>query len=212
MKLIFLGAPGAGKGTQAENVQQKLNIPAISTGNILKEAVRNQTPLGLQAKGFMDAGQLVPDELIIGIIKERLSRADCEKGFILDGVPRTVAQAEALDAMGVTIDRVVNIEVPDETIIVRMAGRRACPSCGATYHLDFKPPAVEGICDKCGTALIQRSDDHPDTVKERLKVYHIQTQPLEDYYGKKGILTTVVGQQELSDTTRLTFKALGISE
>ena len=212
MKLIFLGAPGAGKGTQADNVQLKLGIPAISTGNILKEAVRNQTPLGLQAKGFMDAGQLVPDELIIGIIKERLSRADCEKGFILDGVPRTVAQAEALDAMGVVIDRVVNIEVPDETIILRMAGRRVCPSCGASFHLDFKPPAVEGICDKCGAGLIQRSDDHPDTVKERLKVYHAQTQPLEDYYAKKGILKMVVGQQELSDTTRLTFEALGISE
>lgn len=211
MRLIFLGAPGAGKGTQADNVQLKLNIPAISTGNILKEAVRNQTQLGIQAKSFMDAGQLVPDEVIIDIIKERLAQDDCKNGFILDGVPRTVAQAEALDSMGVEIDRVVNIDVPDEKIILRMSGRRTCPACSTSYHTEYKKPTTEGICDKCGTSLIQRADDHPDTVKARLRVYHEQTKPLEQYYAKKGILKTVIGQEELADTTRLTFETLGLS-
>ena len=208
MKLILLGAPGAGKGTQAEKIVEKYGIPAISTGNILRAAVKDGTEMGLKAKSFMDAGQLVPDEVVIGIIKDRLKEKDCENGFILDGFPRTIPQAEALDKMGIVIDKVVDIEVPDEKIINRMSGRRVCEKCGASYHLEYKKPKVEGICDACSGTLIQRKDDHPDTVKSRLDVYHSETEPLKDYYEKQGKLTVVEGQEEIEDTTRLLIEAL----
>ena len=208
MKLILLGAPGAGKGTQAEVISEKLSIPAISTGNIIREALANGTEMGLKAKSFIDAGQLVPDDVVIGIIKERLAKDDCAAGFILDGFPRTIPQAEALDTMGVTIDRVISIEVADEKIAKRMSGRRVCKACGASYHLEYKKPAVEGICNACGGELIQRKDDHPDTVLDRLHIYHEQTEPLKGYYEKKGILRIVEGQEEVADTTALTLKAL----
>ncbi|MCI8602431.1 MAG: adenylate kinase [Oscillospiraceae bacterium] len=209
MKLILLGAPGAGKGTQAEVICSTLNIPAISTGNILREAVKNGTALGMEAKAYMDGGKLVPDELVIGILKERLAKDDCKAGFILDGFPRTVPQAEALDRMGIVIDKVIDLEVSDEAITKRMSGRRVCESCGASYHLEFKPSKEEGVCDKCGGKTVQRKDDHPDTVKERLEVYHAQTEPLKGYYQKTGKLAIVEGQDEVSETTALVLKALG---
>ena len=208
MKLILLGAPGAGKGTQAEVISSKLEVPAISTGNIIREALANGTEMGLKAKSFIDAGQLVPDDVVIGIIKERLAKDDCANGFILDGFPRTIPQAEALDSMGVTIDRVISIEVADENIVRRMSGRRVCKACGSSYHLEYKKPAKDGVCNACGGELVQRKDDHPDTVLDRLHVYHEQTEPLKDYYEKKGILRIVVGQEEVADTTALTLKAL----
>ncbi|HBL99825.1 MAG TPA: adenylate kinase [Ruminococcaceae bacterium] len=208
MKLILLGAPGAGKGTQAEVICKALNIPAISTGNIIREALAQGTEMGLKAKSFMDAGQLVPDDVVIGIIKERLAKDDCANGFILDGFPRTIPQAEALDAMGVIIDRVIDIEVPDEKIAARMSGRRVCKDCGSSYHLEYKAPKAEGVCDACDGELIQRKDDAPETVLDRLAVYHKQTEPLKDYYSKKGILRIVEGQEEIADTSALTLKAL----
>lgn len=208
MKLILLGAPGAGKGTQAEVICKALNIPAISTGNIIREALAQGTEMGLKAKSFMDAGQLVPDDVIIGIIKERLAKDDCANGFILDGFPRTIPQAEALDAMGVIIDKVIDIEVPDEKIAARMSGRRVCKDCGSSYHLEYKAPKAEGVCDACDGELIQRKDDAPETVLDRLAVYHKQTEPLKDYYSKKGILRIVEGQEEIADTSALTLKAL----
>lgn len=208
MKLILLGAPGAGKGTQAEVICKALNIPAISTGNIIREALAQGTEMGLKAKSFMDAGQLVPDDVVIGIIKERLAKDDCANGFILDGFPRTIPQAEALDAMGVVIDRVIDIEVPDEKIAARMSGRRVCKDCGSSYHLEYKAPKAEGVCDACEGELIQRKDDAPETVLDRLAVYHKQTEPLKDYYSKKGILRIVEGQEEIADTSALTLKAL----
>ncbi len=208
MNLILLGAPGAGKGTQAEVICEHLSIPTISTGNIIREALKNGTEMGLRAKSYMDEGKLVPDEVVIGIIQERLAKDDCKNGFILDGFPRTIPQAEALDKMGIVIDKVIDIEVEDEAIVKRMSGRRVCESCGASYHLLYKKPAVEGKCNKCGGTLIQRKDDHPDTVKERLKVYHDQTEPLKDYYAKQGKLKIVNGQEEVADTTRLTLAAL----
>ena len=209
MNLILLGAPGAGKGTQAEVISEALNIPQISTGNMLREAVKNGTEYGLKAKAAMDSGALVSDEIVIGILKDRIACDDCKGGFILDGFPRTVPQAEALDAMGVTIDIVVEIFVPDETIKQRVSGRRVCSGCGATYHVDFKPSKVEGKCDKCGAETIIRKDDQPETVLERLDVYHKQTAPLKDYYSKQGKLETVVGQEEVSETSKLTLKAVG---
>ena len=208
MNVILLGAPGAGKGTQAEIISAKLGIPTISTGNILREAVKNGTEIGLKAKSFMDAGQLVPDDVVIGIIKERLAKDDCANGFILDGFPRTIPQAEALDAMGVIIDKVIDIEVPDEKIAARMSGRRVCKDCGSSYHLEYKAPKAEGVCDACDGELIQRKDDAPETVLDRLAVYHKQTEPLKDYYSKKGILRIVEGQEEIADTSALTLKAL----
>ncbi len=208
MKLILLGAPGAGKGTQAEVICKALNIPAISTGNIIREALAQGTEMGLKAKSFMDAGQLVPDDVVIGIIKERLAKDDCANGFILDGFPRTIPQAEALDAMGVIIDKVIDIEVPDEKIAARMSGRRVCKDCGSSYHLEYKAPKAEGVCDACEGELIQRKDDAPETVLDRLAVYHKQTEPLKDYYSKKGILRIVEGQEEIADTSALTLKAL----
>ncbi len=208
MKLILLGAPGAGKGTQAEVICNALNIPAISTGNIIREALRLGTEMGLKAKSFMDAGQLVPDDVVIGIIKERLAKDDCANGFILDGFPRTIPQAEALDAMGIIIDKVIDIEVPDEKIAARMSGRRVCKDCGASYHLEYKTPESEGVCDACSGELVQRKDDAPETVLDRLAVYHEQTEPLKEFYSKKGILRIVEGQEEIADTSALTLKAL----
>lgn len=208
MKIILLGAPGAGKGTQAEVICNRYNIPAISTGNIIREALKTGTEMGLKAKSYMESGALVPDEVVIGIIKERIVKDDCKDGFILDGFPRTIPQAEALDKMGIVIDKVIDIEVPDEKIINRMSGRRVCEKCGASYHLEYKKPKVEGICDACSGTLIQRKDDHPDTVKSRLDVYHSETEPLKDYYEKQAKLTVVEGQEEIEDTTRLLIEAL----
>ena len=209
MNLILLGAPGAGKGTQAEVISEPLSIPQISTGNMLREAVKNGTEYGLKAKAAMDSGALVSDEIVIGILKDRIAQDDCKGGFILDGFPRTVPQAEALDAMGVTIDKVLEIYVPDETIQARVSGRRVCEGCGATYHIQYKPSKVEGVCDKCGAKTIIRKDDQPATVLDRLAVYHKQTEPLKEYYAKQGKLETVVGQEEVADTTKLTLKAVG---
>ncbi len=208
MKLILLGAPGAGKGTQAEVICEHLQIPAISTGNMIREALKNGTEMGLKAKSYMESGALVPDDVVIGIIKERLAKEDCQKGFILDGFPRTVPQAEALDAMGVEIDKVIDIEVADEKIEQRLSGRRVCEKCGASYHVDFKPSKVSGVCDKCGGATVVRKDDEPATVRDRLKTYHAQTEPLKEYYAKTGKLVIVEGQEEVADTTRLTLAAV----
>ena len=208
MKIIFLGAPGAGKGTQAEIVSEKLAIPTVSTGNIIRAALKNGTPMGLQAKAYIEAGKLVPDDVVIGIIKDRLAEDDCKNGFILDGFPRTIPQAEALDEMGIVIDRVIDIEVADEKIAKRMSGRRVCKACGNSYHLEYKKPAVDGVCDACGGELVQRKDDAPETVLERLKVYHDETEPLKSYYEKQGKLFIVEGQEEVADTTALTLKAL----
>ncbi len=208
MNIILLGAPGAGKGTQAEVICDRLNIPTISTGNIIREALKNGTEMGLKAKSFMDAGQLVPDEVVIGIIKERLAKDDCQNGFILDGFPRTIPQAEALDKMGIVIDKVIDIEVADEAIMKRMSGRRVCEKCGASYHIEYKLPAKEGVCDSCAGALVQRKDDHPDTVKARLEVYHNETEPLKGYYEKQGKLTVVEGQSTVESTTALIMKAI----
>ena len=212
MNIIFFGAPGAGKGTQAEIVSKKLDIPTISTGNMIREAIKNGTDMGNAAKSFIEAGKLVPDEVVIGIIKDRLDAEDCKKGFILDGFPRTIPRAEALEAMGVKIDIVLNIEVSDEEIVTRMSGRRTCPKCGGTYHIVFNPTKTEGICDNCGAELTIRKDDAPEVVKSRLEVYHNETEPLKDFYENKGILKTVVGQKELKDTTALTLKAFGIED
>ena len=208
MNLILLGAPGAGKGTQAEVICAAKGIPAISTGNILREAVKNGTKSGLEAKKYMDAGELVPDEVVIGILKDRISEPDCKGGFILDGFPRTVPQAEALEKMGVNIDKVIEIYVPDEKIAERLGGRRVCESCGNSYHVQFKPTKVEGVCDACGGKVVIRKDDEPATVLERLKVYHEKTAPLKDFYESRGKLKTVIGQEEVAETTRLTLAAI----
>lgn len=208
MNLILLGAPGAGKGTQAEIICDKLGIPSISTGNILREAVKNQTAAGLEAKSFMDSGALVPDAVVIAILKDRIAMADCQKGFILDGFPRTVPQAEALDEMGVVIDKVIDINVPDAEIENRLSGRRVCEVCGASYHTENRPSAKEGVCDKCGGALIIRKDDKPETVKDRLAVYHAQTAPLAGYYEEKGKLFTIDGTQEIGFITEQLLKIL----
>ena len=208
MNLILLGAPGAGKGTQAEVICGHFGIPAISTGNILREAVRTGTELGKRAKSFMDAGKLVPDEVLIDIIRERLAQPDCRNGFILDGFPRTVPQAQALDEMGVRIDRVVEIHVSDERIVERMSGRRVCEKCGASYHIQYKPSKDGVTCDVDGGRLIQRADDAPQTVRERLNVYHKQTEPLKDYYAAKGLLSVVEGREQIADTSRATIQVL----
>ena len=210
MNIIFLGAPGAGKGTQAEVVTERFAIPSISTGAIIREAIKTGTQMGLEAKKFTETGALVPDEVVIGIIKERLAKDDCKNGFILDGFPRTVPQAEALDQMGVRIDRVVSIEVPDEKIVERMSGRRVCDKCGASYHTKYLPTKDGEHCDKCGNALSIRKDDAPEVVLSRLEVYHSTTEPLKEYYAKTGALKLVEGQEEVEDTTALTLAALGI--
>lgn len=201
MKLILLGAPGAGKGTQGEIICEKYNIPIFSTGNILREAVKNETETGLRAKSYMDAGELVPDEVIIGVIQERLSLPDAQKGFILDGVPRTVAQAEALEELGVDIDCVINIEVPDEKIVDRLSGRRVCETCGATYHTIYNPSRLPEVCDRCQGRLIVRKDDEPATVLSRLQVYHDQTEPLVDFYRERGKLAEIKGALTMEETT-----------
>lgn len=208
MKLILLGAPGAGKGTQAEKIVEKYGIPAVSTGNIIRAALKAGTEMGLKAKSYMDAGQLVPDDVVIGIIKDRLKEKDCENGFILDGFPRTIPQAQALEDMGVDIDKVLDIEVPDEKITARMSGRRVCAKCANSYHLLYKKPKQEGVCDACGGELVQRKDDAPETVQARLKEYHKMTEPLKNFYEKLGKLVIVEGQEEVADTTALVFKAL----
>ncbi len=210
MKLILLGAPGAGKGTQAEIIAEKLGIPTISTGNILRAAVREGTPIGLRAKALMDEGKLVPDDIILGIVGERVRKDDCRKGYILDGVPRNVAQAEALPEHGVVPDAVLCIDVPDEVIEKRMTGRRTCSKCSATFHVTGNPPKTEGICDHCGGELTVRPDDQPETVRKRLQVYHKETEPLLDYYREKGLLKTVDGCAGLEATTAMVFEALGI--
>jgi len=210
MNLVFLGAPGAGKGTQADVVAAKLGIPTISTGNILRAAVRNGTPVGLQAKKFMDSGALVPDDVIIGIVAERLAEPDCRNGCILDGVPRTLVQAEMMEKSGIRVDVAVLIDVADAVIEKRMGGRRACTACGATYHVEANPPAKEGVCDKCGGELTVRKDDLPETVQNRLAVYHRETEPLIGFYRSRGKLKTVEGTGAVDEITAKVFKALGI--
>ena len=212
MKLILLGAPGAGKGTQAEVLCKKLGIPTISTGNILRAAIKDGTPTGLKAKSYIDAGALVPDEVIIGIINERLAQADCQTGYILDGVPRTIAQAEALEKAGINFDAVVSIEISEEEILRRMSGRRVCEACGSSYNVEAVPPRVEGICDNCGGKLIQRKDDTPETVRERLKVYHTETEPLVDFYAARGLLRPVRSDDTKEGTTQAILAALGIEK
>lgn len=212
MRLIMLGAPGAGKGTQAANLAKELNIPHISTGDIFRANIKNGTELGKKAKSYMDAGKLVPDELVCDLVADRIAKDDCKEGYILDGFPRTIPQAEALDKavldLGTMIDYAVNIDVPDEAIITRMGGRRACLNCGATYHVQYNPPKKEGICDTCGHPLVLRDDDKPETVQTRLNVYHEQTQPLIDYYGKKKILVTVDGTQSMDKVFSDILKAV----
>lgn len=209
MRLILLGAPGAGKGTQAERIAAQLNIPTISTGNILREAIKNGTPIGLQAKGLIDQGKLVPDDVIIGIVRERLAKADCANGYILDGVPRTIPQAQALLEQGVEIDRVVSIEIADEVIEGRMTGRRVCGTCGASYHIVANPPKTEGICNSCGSELMIRKDDKPETVRHRLAVYHEETEALKGFYENLGKLRLVNGDQPIDAATRDILAALG---
>lgn len=209
MKMILLGAPGAGKGTQADIISKRLSIPTISTGNILRAAVKNGTPIGLKAKSFMDAGGLVPDEVIIGIVKERLSEPDCVNGYILDGMPRTLGQATALEEAGVDIDVALEIEASDADIEERMTGRRTCVQCGATFHVKTNPPKQENVCDACGAELVIRKDDQPETVKNRLKVYHQETEPLIEFYKSREKLKTVANMS-IGETTAIIFKTLGI--
>lgn len=209
MKLILLGAPGAGKGTQAEILCEKLNIPTISTGNILRAAIKDQTPTGLKAKAYMDGGNLVPDDVIIDIINERLAQDDCANGYILDGVPRTIAQAEAMEKAGLKFDAVISIEISDEVIMERMSGRRVCEACGASYHLVAVPPKTEGVCDKCGGKLVQRKDDAPETVKARLGVYHKETEPLKEFYQQRGLLKSVENRPSVGETSQAILQALG---
>ena len=212
MKLILLGAPGAGKGTQADILSRKLNIPTISTGNMLRAAIANGSAVGLEAKSYMDKGQLVPDSVIIGIVKERLAESDCANGYILDGMPRTIPQAEALRDNGVDFDAVVSLEISDNEIVERMSGRRVCPKCGATFHVVSNPPKAEGVCDNCGEALIIRPDDAPETVRSRLDVYHQQTEPLKQLYAQMGKLRSVANAGSIEAVSQGIFKALGIGE
>jgi len=210
VRLILLGPPGAGKGTQAEVLIKKLGVPQISTGDILRSAVKQGTPVGLKAKAYMDSGDLVPDDVIIGVVKERLAGQDCRNGYIFDGMPRTIAQAEALDKQEVIIDAVLSIEIPEEEVLNRLGGRRTCPECGMIFHITSKPPAVPGICDACGAALIIRKDDEPDTILNRLLTYHSQTEPLKEYYKSQGKLKTVDGVAGVSEITAAVLEVLGI--
>ena len=210
MKIIFLGAPGAGNGTQADIVSERLGIPTISTGAIIRSALKEGTKMGLEAKKFVEQGALVPDEIVIGIVKERLAESDCDKGYILDGFPRSVPQAKVLDEMGIKLDCVLSLEVSDEIIVERMSGRRVCPGCGKSYHVVSLPSAKGEICEVCDTALIIRADDAPDVVRSRLEIYHSTTEPLKDFYREKGNLVTVDGADAVEETTERTFKALGI--
>lgn len=211
MRIILFGPPGAGKGTQAAILCEKLHIPAIATGNILRAAVKEGTELGLAAKEIMDRGGLVSDDIIIGMVKERVAEEDCEKGYILDGMPRTLPQAKALDENGIGIDVVLSIELSDEAIKERMTGRRTCPNCGSSYHITANPPEKEDICDKCGAGLVQRDDDLPETIESRLRVFHETTEPLKDYYEAQGKLKTVHARDSLAENTRLVAEALGIN-
>jgi adenylate kinase len=210
MKLILLGAPGAGKGTQAEILSRMLGVPTISTGNILRAAMKNGTPVGLKAKEYVESGRLVPDEVIIGIIRERLAEPDCAAGYILDGVPRTIPQAQAMEEGGIDIDVALSIEVEDQTIIDRMSGRRTCPDCGASFHVVANPPKTEGVCDNCGAALTIRKDDAPETVRARLDTYHAETEPLKAFYAQRGKLVSVDNQPGIAETTAVIVKALGL--
>ncbi len=210
MNLILFGPPGAGKGTQGEIICETLKIPTISTGAMIRAAIKDGTELGKQASELIKTGALVPDEVVVGIVKERLAQSDCANGFILDGFPRTIPQAEALEQLGVKIDCVLSLEVTDETIVERMSGRRSCPGCGATYHVKYNPSADGKTCDSCGTELTLRADDKPETVLNRLQVYHTETEPLKDYYAKKNLLKSVVGQAKVDETTELVMKALGL--
>lgn len=208
MKLILLGAPGAGKGTQAEAICSRLGIPAISTGTILRKAVREGTPVGLRAKALIEAGRLVPDDVIIGIVQERLAADDCKSGYVLDGVPRTIAQAEALEKAGVDIDAALLLDVPDSVIEARLTGRRVCAACSASYHIKYHPPKKEGVCDLCGGEVTTRKDDLPETVRRRLEVYHRETEPLIGFYAGRGKLIRVTGDKSLEETTEEVLKAL----
>ena len=210
MKIIFLGAPGAGKGTQADRVSVRLGIPTISTGAIIRAAIKDGTEMGLEAKKFIEKGALVPDNVVIEIVKQRLSKSDCDKGYILDGFPRSVPQAQALDNMGISLDKVISLEVSDEDIIERMTGRRVCPECGKTYHVIHLRSTVGGKCESCGIKLAVRADDAPDVVRSRLEVYHSTTEPLKDFYREKGILCIVDGADSVEETTKRTLEALGI--
>lgn len=210
MNIIMLGAPGAGKGTQAAVLCERLNIPTISTGNIIREALRTGTEMGLKAKSYMDAGKLVPDEVVIGIVKDRLQEADCKNGYILDGFPRTIPQAEALDEMGANIDCVIDIEVEDDVIVNRLSGRRVCENCGRPYHIESLKPKVDGVCDDCKGALVQRKDDQIETIKNRLDIYHKETEPLVNYYKAQGKLKVVVGKDTVKATTDAVFKAIEV--
>lgn len=210
MNLVLLGAPGAGKGTQAEVLKEKLGVPTISTGNILREAVKNETPLGMEAKGYMESGNLVPDELVISLIKERLGEDDCKNGFILDGFPRTVNQAEKLAESGVVIDAALEIAVRDETIMTRLSGRRVCEGCGAPYHMSYCPPPADMICPKCGAKIVTRKDDLPETIKSRLDVYHAQTEPIKGFYEALNKLVSVDGELPLEEVSAAALKALGV--
>ena len=212
MKLILLGAPGAGKGTQARILSRKCQIPEISTGNILRSAIKHGTPVGLEAKKYIDKGRLVPDDVIIEIIRERLTRPDCANGYILDGVPRTIPQAQALEDAGVEIDMALSIEIDDQRIIDRMSGRRICLHCGESYHIETNPPKQTDVCDHCGMELTIREDDEPETVKVRLEVYHAETEPLKAFYAERGKLKTVESQITVAQTTELVKKALGIEQ
>ena len=213
MKIIMLGAPGAGKGTQAKRIAEKYNIPHVSTGDIFRANIKNGTELGKEAKKYMDAGALVPDELTVRILLDRVSQEDCRDGYVLDGFPRTIPQAQVLDEelgkLGESIDHAINVDVPDEAIVARMSGRRACPACGATYHIVNIPPKKEGICDACGGELILRDDDKPETVQKRLNVYHEQTQPLEDFYRNKGVLKNVDGTRSMEEIFEEIVSILG---
>ncbi len=213
MKIIMLGAPGAGKGTQAKMIAEKYQIPHVSTGDIFRANIKNGTELGMEAKKYMDQGQLVPDELTVKILLDRVAQEDCKNGYVLDGFPRTIPQAEVLDnalsKLGESIDYAINVDVPDENIVRRMSGRRACVSCGATYHMEHIPPKKEGICDTCGAELILRDDDKPETVLKRLQVYHDQTQPLIDFYTAKGVLKEVDGTVDMKDVFGAIVAILG---
>ena len=211
MKIILLGAPGAGKGTQAERISDKLNVPSISTGFIIRQAIADKTEIGIMAKELIDNGQLLPDDVVIKLLLERIKSDDCKDGYILDGFPRTIAQAEALEDMGIKIDYVVDIELADDVIVNRLSGRRECSVCGRTYHISHNKPSVEGKCDSCGGDLVRRKDDEPETIKNRLAVYHKQTEPLIAFYKERGILLPIDGQGEVADTTNKVFEAMGVS-
>ncbi len=210
MKITIMGPPGGGKGTQAEILRDKLEITHISTGAIIRKAISEKTALGMAAQDYINEGKLVPDDIVISMVKERISEPDCQKGYILDGFPRTIPQAEAMESMGIDLDCALNIEVEDDAIVERLSGRRECSRCAAPYHIKFNPPKQEGLCDKCGGKLITRSDDVPATIRQRLDVYHAQTEPLKKFYEERGLLRTAKGCDELSDTTKNVFDALGV--